>query len=86
MNRRLDGLGLARTRLRRRMMDLEAAARGEENVSTPREMRLLLEAIHAGTGLSPARAKDLRTVAATPKTTDFRAALPDGLTVPRQGR
>ena len=81
VNRRLDGLGLARTRLRRRMMDLEAAARGEENVSTPREMRLLLEAIHAGTGLSPARAKDLRTVAATPKTTDFRAALPDGLTV-----
>ena len=63
------------------MMDLEAAARGEENVSTPREMRMLVEAIHAGTGLSPARAKDLRTVAATPKTTEFRAALPDGLTV-----
>ena len=28
VNRRLDGLGLARTRLRRRMMDLEAAQRG----------------------------------------------------------
>ena len=81
VNRRLDSLGLARTRLRRRMMDLEAAARGEENVSTPREMRMLVEAIHAGTGLSPARAKDLRTVAATPKTTEFRAALPDGLVV-----
>ena len=81
VNRRLDSLGLPRTRLRRRMMDLEAAARGEENVSTPREMRMLVEAIHAGTGLSPARAKDLRTVAATPKTTEFRAVLPDGLIV-----
>ena len=81
VNRRLDGLGIARTRLRRRMMDIEAAQRGLENVSTPREMRLLIEAIHAGTGLSAERAKDLRVLAATPKTTDFRAALPDGLTV-----
>jgi beta-lactamase class A len=81
VNRRLDGLGLARTRLRRRMMDIEAAQRGLENVSTPREMRLLIEAIHAGTGLSAERAKDLRVVAATPKRTPFRASLPEGLTV-----
>jgi beta-lactamase class A len=81
VNRRLDALGLARTRLRRRMMDLEAARRGEENVSTPREMRMLVEAIHAGAGLSPARAKDIRAVAATPKTTPFRAPLPEGVIV-----
>ena len=81
VNRRLDALGLGRTRLRRRMMDLEAAARGLENVSTPREMRLLVETIHAGTGLSPARAKDLRLVAATPKSSDFRAPLPDSVVV-----
>jgi beta-lactamase class A len=81
VNRRLDALGLPRTRLRRRMMDLEAASRGLENVSTPREMRMLVEAIHAGTGLSAERAKDLRAVAATPKQTPFRAPLPEGVRV-----
>lgn len=81
VNRRLDGLGLTRTRLRRRMMDLEAARRGEENVSTPGEMRRLIEAIYAGTGLSPDRARDIRLVAATVKDTPFREGLPEGLTV-----
>ena len=81
VNRRLDELGLARTRLRRRMMDLEAPRRGEENVSTPGEMRRLVEAIYAGTSLSPERARDIRLVAATTKGTPFRAPLPEGLTV-----
>jgi beta-lactamase class A len=81
VNHRLDGLGLPRTRLRRRMMDLEAARRGEENVSTPGEMRRLIEAIYAGTGLSPERARDLRAVAATTKRTEFRKPLPEAVTV-----
>jgi len=81
VNRRLDSLGLTKTRLRRRMMDLEAARRGEENVSTPGEMRRLIEAIYAGTGLSPERAKDIRLVAAVTKSTPFRAPLPEGLVV-----
>jgi beta-lactamase class A len=81
VNRRLDELGLPRTRLRRRMMDVEAAARGEENVSTPAEMRRLVEAIYAGTGLSPERARDIRLVAATTKDTPFRKPLPEGLVV-----
>lgn len=81
VNRRLDGLGLPRTRLRRRMMDIEAAQRGLENVSTPGEMRRLIEAIYAGTGLSAERAKDLRAVAATSKRTPFRAPLPETVTV-----
>lgn len=81
VNRRLDGLGLPRTRLRRRMMDLEAAKRGDENVSTPGEMRRLIETIHAGIGLSPERARDLRLVTATDKRTTFREPLPEGLVV-----
>ena len=44
VNRRLDALGLSKTRLRRRMMDLEAARRGDENVSTPAELRRLMGA------------------------------------------
>jgi beta-lactamase class A len=81
VNRRLDGLGLPETRLRRRMMDLEAARRGEENVSTPAEMRRLMEAIRGGTGLGPDRARDLLAVAAVPRTSPFRAPLPEDLQV-----
>jgi hypothetical protein len=63
------------------MMDLEAARRGEENASTPAEMRALLEAVRAGKGLKPALAKDLLEVAATPKSSPFRRPLPAGLRV-----
>jgi beta-lactamase class A len=51
---RMRALGLERTALRRYMIDLEAARRGNENVSTPAEVARLLEAIHRGTGLTPA--------------------------------
>jgi len=46
VNAMLDSLGLAHTRLRRKMMDLEAAKQGRENISTPREMMTLLDAIY----------------------------------------
>jgi beta-lactamase class A len=57
VNRRLDALGLPRTRLRRQMMDLEAARRGDENVSTPREMARLAEIVAKGEGLASERAR-----------------------------
>jgi beta-lactamase class A len=81
VNRRLDALGLRATHLRRRMMDLEAARRGDENVSTPAEMRQLAEALYAGTALSRERARDLLAVAAVPKDSPFRVPLPEGLVV-----
>jgi beta-lactamase class A len=81
VNHRLDGLGLPVTRLRRRMMDLAAARRGEENVSTPTELRALMETLYKGTGLASARAKDALKVTATPKASEFRVPLPEDLTV-----
>ena len=48
INAGLVRLGLKETKLRRHMIDLEAARQGEENVSTPREMLALLEAVQAG--------------------------------------
>ena len=45
INRRLRSVGLAETRLRRRMMDTDAARRGEENVSSPAEIVRLLDII-----------------------------------------
>jgi beta-lactamase class A len=81
VNRRLDSLGLRATRLRRKMMDLEAARRGDENVSNPGEMRQLAETMYAGTGLSKERARDMMAVAAVPKDSPFREPLPEGLLV-----
>src|SRR6185369_14014078 len=43
---RMQALGLNGTKLRRHMMDIAAARRGDENVSTPDELARLLEAMH----------------------------------------
>jgi len=81
VNRRLDSLGLRATRLHRHMMDLDAARRGDENVSSPAEMRQLIETMYAGTGLSRERARDMMAVAAVPKDSPFRVPLPETLVV-----
>jgi beta-lactamase class A len=44
VTKRMRGLGLTGTMLRRHMMDTAAARRGEENVSTPGELARLLQA------------------------------------------
>jgi beta-lactamase class A len=48
VNALLDSLGLTHTRLRRKMMDVKAAAEGRENIATPREMAALLEDLYRG--------------------------------------
>jgi beta-lactamase class A len=80
VNRRLDALALPHTRLRRQMMDLEAARWGNENVSTPREMARLAALVARGEGLSAQRAKDLLAVATVPaQGSPFRRGLPEGV-------
>ncbi len=59
---RMRGLGLKDTRLRRYMIDLEAAKRGNENVSTPGDIARLLETFHRGTGLTPASRDEALTI------------------------
>lgn len=46
VNATLRALGLSKTMLRRKMIDIAAARRGDENVATPQEMVRLLEAIY----------------------------------------
>jgi beta-lactamase class A len=46
VNATLRSLGLTKTMLRRKMIDIAAARRGDENVATPQEMARLLEAIY----------------------------------------
>jgi beta-lactamase class A len=52
VNATLKSLGLTKTILRRKMMDVAAARRGDENVSTPPEMARLLETIYKGKALN----------------------------------
>ena len=81
VNSRMDSLGLMKTRFRRHMIDLPAARRGEENVSTPKEMLRLIEAIQKAAGLSAALAEDLHAVVSVPKQNAFRSALPESLLI-----
>jgi beta-lactamase class A len=59
VNRMMDTLGLPHTRLRRKMMDSAAVARGEENVSTPEEMSRLIEMIYRGKVVDEAASREM---------------------------
>ncbi|HEX3646561.1 MAG TPA: serine hydrolase [Vicinamibacterales bacterium] len=69
---RMQGLGLAQTRLRRHMMDAAAARRGDENVSTPDELVRLLKAMNDG---MPKAIELLK----KPKENRLRKGLPEGV-------
>ena len=81
INAGIERLGLKETKLRRHMLDLEAARRGDENVSTPREMMTLLEKIHSGQALDSAHTRDLLSILHLPKSSAFNKALPTTATI-----
>jgi beta-lactamase class A len=77
VNAMLAGLGLKSTHLRRRMMDLNAAAEGRENVSTPREMMTLLEAAYSGKLLNKENTTEFIRILSTHKESSMLRGLPD---------
>jgi len=82
VNTMLVSLGLTNTRLRRKMMDLEAAKEGHENISTPREMMTLLDAIYRGKLLNKDSTADFFKVLSTEKPDSFIPRdLPPGLRI-----
>lgn len=81
VNVMLDSLGLAHTRLRRKMMDLAAAKEGRENVSSPREMMTLLDAIYRGRVLNKESAADFFKVLSTNKDSWIPRDLPADLKI-----
>jgi beta-lactamase class A len=81
VTKRMAALGLNATRLRRKMIDIEAARRGEENVATPADIARLLEIIHRGEGLSKESRDALLAILRKPKPSPMRAATPSGTVV-----
>jgi beta-lactamase class A len=81
VNAMLDSLGLTHTRLRRKMMDLDAAKQGRENISTPREMMLLFEALYRGKMLNKESTADFFKVLSTNKDSWIPRDLPAGVKI-----
>ena len=81
VNARMRAIGLAETKLRRKMIDLAAAKRGDENVSTPREIARLLEAYYKGEGLQAASAADALAILKKGKGTPLTRGVPEGVAV-----
>lgn len=81
VNTMLRGVGLTKTMLRRKMMDIAAARRGDENVATPQEMAELLEAIYNGKVLKSQSTKELIRQLSTAKLSYIPRELPEGVQV-----
>lgn len=81
VNALLDSQGLTRTRLRRKMMDLKAASEGRENVATPREMMMLLEALYRGKVLNKQYTEDYFKLLTIHKESYIPRDLPEDLRV-----
>ncbi len=81
VNAMLDALGLTHTRLRRKMMDLQAAKEGRENISTPREMMTLLDAIYHGKLMNKESTADFLNMLSTNKNSFIPRDLPADLKI-----
>ena len=77
----LDSLGLTHTRLRRKMMDVKAAAEGRENIATPREMVQLLENLYRGKVLNKQMTDDFFTLLSVHKESYIPRELPEDLRI-----
>jgi beta-lactamase class A len=81
VNALFDSLGLTHTRLRRKMMDIKAAAEGRENVATPREIALLLEALYKGKVLNKQFTEDFFNLLSVHKESYIPRYLPEDLRI-----
>ena len=81
VNAMLRGLGLSKTILRRKMIDIVAARKGDENVATPEEMVRLLEAIYKDKVLTKESTAALMKQLSTLKQSYITRLLPESVQV-----
>ena len=78
---RMASAGLPSLKLRRKMIDLEAARRGDENVGTPADVAKLLALIYRADGLKKESADAIAAVLKKSKNTALRRGVSAGIDV-----
>jgi beta-lactamase class A len=82
VNRTMATLGFVETKLRRKMIRPEASARGDENVSTPREaVDVMVRLSRCDLPLSAASCAEVRRLLELPKGGEFRQPIPPAVKV-----
>jgi beta-lactamase class A len=81
VNTWLTRLGLKETRLRRHMLDVQAAREGHENTATPRELATLLGALYDGRAFKKATTDDFFSMLSVQKNSYIPRLLPAELTI-----
>lgn len=81
VNALLTSLGLTHTRLQRKMMDVNAALAGRENLSTPREMMTLFADFYHGKVLTKTLTDDYFKVLGTHKESDIPRFIPEDIVI-----
>ena len=76
ITRRMETLGLASIKLRRYMIDIEAAKKGLENVATPADLAKLLQVFHTRVGLTAAGQGEALRILKKPSDSPIRRAVP----------
>jgi beta-lactamase class A len=81
VNGTLDSLGLAQTRLQRRMLDTAASQRGQENLSTPVEALRIMEMLYRGEFINRGVCDEILSILKKGKSTGLSSGLPEGTVV-----
>jgi beta-lactamase class A len=82
VNTTMASLGLAQTKLQRKMIRPQASARGDENVSTPRDaVDLMARLSRCDLPLTPASCAEVRRLLELPKGGEFRQPIPASVRV-----
>jgi beta-lactamase class A len=82
VNATMAGLGLTHTKLQRKMIRPEASARGDENISTPREsVDVMARLSRCDLPLTPASCAEVRRLLELPKGGEFRQPIPSAIKV-----
>ncbi len=81
VNSLLQSLSLTKTKLQRKMMDVSAAKEGRENLATPREFMMLMEAIYRDRIVKKELTADFIKLLTTHKSSPIQRALGEGVKV-----
>jgi len=81
VNSLLQSLSLTKTKLQRKMMDVNAAKEGRENLATPREFMMLMEAIYRGRVVNQQLTDELLKLLTTGKGSPIQIALGENIKV-----